>query len=345
MKRTLLLLLASCWTLLAADNFTAGPGWLDFPGGQGPGAGKNIVLLAGDEEYRSEESMPMLARILSERFGFHCSVLFSHDNGVINPNNQASIGNPEALDKADAIVIGLRFRKYPDEAMAKFDAAIKRGVSLVGVRTSTHSFSGLKGTYASYNDFGKKVLGERWVNHWGHHKGEATRAVIEPGSESNPVLNGVGAIYGDTDVYEAYPPADAKILLRGMVLASMNPDDALSQRKAKRSTDKVEQGVNDPAMAVAWLREVKNDAGTVNRVLCTTMASASDLRNESLRRLLVNGVFWGLKMDVPAKADVTPMVEWNPSKYSFNMFRHNLQAKDFVGVLPPITEAPKPAGK
>ena len=33
---------------------------LEFTGGDGPGKGKTIVLISGDEEYRSEESMPML---------------------------------------------------------------------------------------------------------------------------------------------------------------------------------------------------------------------------------------------------------------------------------------------
>ncbi|NBR43013.1 MAG: hypothetical protein EBU04_09240 [Verrucomicrobia bacterium] len=82
---------------LAAEVFTSGPGWLSFEGGKGPGAGKHVVLMAGDEEYRSEESMPMLARILSERHGFKCTVIFSHDDGVINPNSQKTMGKPEAL--------------------------------------------------------------------------------------------------------------------------------------------------------------------------------------------------------------------------------------------------------
>ena len=70
-------------------------------------------------------------------------------------------------------------------------------------------------------------------------------------------------------------------------------------------------------------------------------ASASDLADESLRRLVVNGVFWGLGLEVPAKADVTPVVEWKPSKYSFNMFHPGLKAEDFAGVLPPpLTAAP-----
>ena len=337
---------------VAAEAFTSGPGWLEFPAGKGPGAGKHVVLLAGDEEYRSEESMPMLARILSERHGFKCTVLFSHDDGVINPNNTASLGKPEALDSADALVLGLRFRKWDEAALAKFAAAVKRGVSIVATRTSTHAFSGIPkdSPFAGLNwnnqgGFGKKVLGETWVSHWGSHKSEATRAVVEPGAEKLAILNGVGQIFGDTDVYEAYPPADATILLRGLVLKGMNPDDPLSERAKKRATDKQEQGVNAPAMAVAWAREVPNEGGGKNRVLTTTMASASDLKDESLRRLLVNGVFWGLALEVPAKADVTPLVEWKPGKYSFNLFQRGLRAEAFAGVLPPQVEAPPPAPK
>ena len=340
--------------------FTTGPGWLDFPGGKGPGAGKTVVLLAGDEEYRSEESMPMLARLLAERHGFHCVVLFSHDaDGTINPNNGASLGKPEALDGADALVLGLRFRKWNEAALAKFDAAVKRGVPIVATRTSTHAFAGIpkESAFGAYNwnnkgGFGKNVLGETWVSHWGNHKGEATRTAVEPGAEKLALLHGVGVIFGDTDVYEAYPPADAQVVLRGVVLKDMDPKSPPSERVKKRSTDKQEQGVNGPSMAVAWTREVKNEAGTVNRILTTTMASASDLKDESLRRLLVNGVFWGLKLDVPAAADVTPLVEWKPSKYSFNLFHKGLQAADFVGVLPapaapaaPVPAAKKPAAK
>ena len=336
---------------VAAEAFTSGPGWLEFPAGKGPGAGKHVVLLSGDEEYRSEESMPMLARILSERHGFKCTVLFSHDDGVINPNNGASLGKPEALDTADALVLGLRFRKWNEAALAKFDAALKRGVPIVATRTSTHAFAGIpkESAFVAYNwnnngGFGRNVLGETWVSHWGNHTFEATRTAVEPGAEKLAILNGVGQIFGDTDVYEAHPPADVQVLLRGLVLKGMNPEDPLSER-TKKTADKKEQGVNSPAMAVAWTREVPNAAGTKNRVLTTTMASASDLKDESLRRLLVNGVFWGLGLEVPAKADVTPLVEWKPSKYSFNMFHPGLKAEDFVGVLPPPVMAPPAAPK
>src|SRR5438270_470586 len=133
---------------------------------------------------------------------------------------------------------------------------------------------------------------------------EATLGIIEPSAKDDPVLRGVSDVFGTTDVYEAYPPADAKILLRGEVLKGMTPTSPPADHKKKRSTDKKEQGVNDPMMAVAWTRVYKNEAGHENRILCTTMGAATDLENEGLRRMIVNGVYCGLGMDVPPKADV-----------------------------------------
>src|SRR6187399_1966999 len=115
--------------------------WVTYEGKDGPGKGKHIVLLAGDEEYRSEEALPMLAKILSERHGFKCSVLFSVEpDGTINPENVKSLANAEALDTADAIVMSLRFRHWPDDVMERFDKAYRAGKPIVALRTSTHAF-------------------------------------------------------------------------------------------------------------------------------------------------------------------------------------------------------------
>src|SRR5438105_3203918 len=68
---------------------------------------KHVVLLSGDEEYRSEEALPMLAKILSQRHGFKTTVLFALDpDGTINPDNQKSLAGAEALDTADVIIMG-----------------------------------------------------------------------------------------------------------------------------------------------------------------------------------------------------------------------------------------------
>lgn len=298
-------------------------------GGEGPGKGRKVVLLAGDEEYRSEEALPMLAKVLGKH-GFDCTVLFSVDpkDGTINPNQGDSLTNPEALDTADAIVMSLRFRHWPDATLKKFDEAMKRGVAVVGLRTSTHAFNNIKGEFSRYNNFGKDVLGERWVSHWGCHKKEATRGIAEKGAENLAIMHGVSGVFGGTDVYEAYPPADATILLRGQVLKTMEPNAEPADYKKKRSTDKAEQGVNDPMMPVAWTRVHQQADGKANRIFCTTMGAASDLPNEGLRRLVVNAVYWGLGLEVPAKVDVEPVGDYKPTFYGFNGFTKGVKPSD-----------------
>ena len=100
-----------------------------------------VVFLTGDEEYRSEESMPMLAKILRRDFGFHVSVGFSLDeDGVIDPNAATSLTKTEELADADLMVLFLRFRR-PDEA--SFQCILdylESGKPVVAFRTSTHAF-------------------------------------------------------------------------------------------------------------------------------------------------------------------------------------------------------------
>ncbi|HEV8379177.1 MAG TPA: PVC-type heme-binding CxxCH protein, partial [Tepidisphaeraceae bacterium] len=295
----------------------------------GPGRGKHIVFLSGDEEYRSEEGLPMLAKILSQRHGFKCTVLFALDpDGTINPDNQKSLPDAQALDSADAIVMLLRFRNWPDDAMKHFVDAYHRGVPIIGLRTATHAFQIKEGAYKDYSNFGKRVLGEQWVSHWGNHKKEATKGIIEPAAKDDPILRGVTDVFGDSDVYEAYPPADAKILLRGQVLKGMKPDDPPASYKKKRATDKQEQDVNDPMMAVAWTRIFKNDAGTENKIFCTTLGAATDLQNEPLRRLIVNAAYWGVGIEVPQHADVAYVGEYKPTPYGFKGYRKGIKVEE-----------------
>src|ERR1041385_3763796 len=96
--------------------------WVDYEGKEGPGAGKHIVFITGDEEYRSEEGMPMLAKILAVRHGFKCTVLFALDpsDGTIDPNNQTNIVGLETLPTADLVVLQLRFRELSDARMKYF---------------------------------------------------------------------------------------------------------------------------------------------------------------------------------------------------------------------------------
>ena len=103
---------------------TAANPWVTYEPKSGAADAKHIVLLSGDEEYRSEESLPMLAKILSERHGFRCTVLFpiNPSDGSIDPNNQTNIPGMSILAKADLVIDQFRFRELPDADMAYFDA-------------------------------------------------------------------------------------------------------------------------------------------------------------------------------------------------------------------------------
>jgi azurin len=319
-------------SLLASAAAAAAPaeGSTIYEPKAGPGKGKHVVFLTGDEEYRGEEGLPMLAKILSQRHGFKCTVLFPlNSDGTINPDAKTSLPNAEALDSADVIVMLLRFRAWQEDAMKRFIAAFERGVPIIALRTSTHAFQfPATSPYKDYNKFGENVIGEEWVSHWGVHKKEATRGIIEPSAKQDPILRGVSDIFGDTDVYEAYPPADAKILVRGQVLKGMKPGDSPADYKKKRASDKQEQGVNDPMMPVVWTRLYKSEKDRQNKVFCTTMGSATDLQSEGLRRLVVNAVFWGAGLEIPGRANVTYVDDFKPTMYGFGGYRRGLRPSD-----------------
>jgi hypothetical protein len=58
LKRTSIL---PAMALLLVATARADDQWVVYQGGDGPGQGKNVVLISGDEEYRSEEALPLLA--------------------------------------------------------------------------------------------------------------------------------------------------------------------------------------------------------------------------------------------------------------------------------------------
>jgi hypothetical protein len=234
------------------------------------------------------------------------------------------------LDHADAIFMMLRFRHWPDATMKHFVDAYLAGKPIIGLRTSTHAFQYSKADHSIFaryshdskewpGGFGRQVLGETWVSHLGTNHKEATRGIIEPSAANEPLLRGVGRIFADTGEYHVNPQADSRILLRGQVLAGTTPDAPLEAT-----------GKNNPLQPLAWYRIHRNDAGTTNRAFCTTMGSSTDLRDESLRRLLVNSVYWGFGMEVPAKADVRLVGDYQPTAYGFDGFRRGVKPDDLA---------------
>ncbi len=309
MKLVRLLLLAVLATCLPAAVLAAET-TLELKGREGPGQGRKVVLISGDEEYRSEEALPMLAKILSQRHGFDCTVLFAIDpaTGLIDPNLQTNIPGLEALADADLLIISTRFRRLPAEQLRFIAEYLQKGRPVIGLRTATHAFTGDAVTDGIvWKDFGLNVLGETWINHHGRHMVEGTRGVIEPAHAQHPILRGVRDVFGPSDVYGIKNlGSDATILLRGQVTTTLNADSpALAGPK------------NDPMMPLAWVRGYQVPNGKPGQAFCTTMGASVDLLSEDLRRLIINASLHLVGAPVPPAADVAFVDPFQPTFYGF----------------------------
>ena len=101
-----------------------------------PAAAQHVVFVTGDDEYRSEYSMPMIARILEVRHGLKTSIAYARPT----PQTKDNIEGLEALRTADLAVFFLRWRQLPDHQMRLILDYAASGKPLAGLRTSTHSF-------------------------------------------------------------------------------------------------------------------------------------------------------------------------------------------------------------
>ena len=114
-----------------------------YEAGDGAGLGRHVVLISGDEEYRSEEGLPMLARMLSTLHGFRCTVLFAVDpeTGIVNPHANTNIPGTDNLDDADLMFIQTRWRVLPEEQMDPINRYLEAGKPVMALRTATHAFA------------------------------------------------------------------------------------------------------------------------------------------------------------------------------------------------------------
>jgi hypothetical protein len=312
---------------------------------------KNIVLVSGDEEYRSEEALPQLAKILSERHGFDCTVLFAQDPekpGIVDPNYSSNIPGLEKLQNADLMILFTRFRSLPAEQMKYIDDYLLSGKPIIGIRTSTHAFNFKDGEhpYAHYgynyngpkkewkSGFGKFVLGETWYTHHGHHKYQSTRGYISEKSRNHSVLNGIvdGEIWGPTDVYGVREPIsdDAESLVLGQSIEresdfdesdpsyGMKESDIVVAIDSKHRQDNPEFNPNQVMPPIVWTKSYQLKNGLKGKSMTSTIGSSTDMLDEEVRRLYINGAYFLLDMKVPQKANVDLVGDYNPSAFAFH---------------------------
>ncbi len=243
----------------------------------------HIVFVTGDDEYRSEITMPLMAELLGRKRAFKCTVLYAVDpvTGKPNPKYQKNIEGLEALKTADLAVFFLRFRALPDEQMKLILDYVNSGKPIVGLRTSTHAFRYPAGhKNEKYNEkFGTDVFGQKWITHHGHKS--TTEVSIIPEMRQHPILRGIyGSFPCSSWLYHVEPLAgDCKPLLIGKAI------------KSSKTSDQDKYQLTQP---VAWTKTY-NGA----RVFFTTLGHPKDFEEYTVRRLLMNGIYWASGIEVP----------------------------------------------
>lgn len=324
------------FSLVFSETFAQnGVTFLQFEGKEGPGKGKHIVLVAGDDEYRSEESMPMLAKILSERHGFKTTVLFPIEpaTGDVVPNYQNNIPGLEHLETADLMIMLIRFRELPDEQTQYIDNFLKAGKPIIGLRTSTHAFAyqkNKKSRFAKWTwngkeagwekGFGKRIFGETWVNHHGIHAKEGCRALIDGVHQMNdhPILRGVKDIWVPEDVYGIQGlPENATVFIHGQSTAGMDDQAPLIWEKS--------------VMPIAWTKPYQLDGGKEGMAFASTMGSSMGFQSADLRRLVLNASLWllGMSEQITPDLNVDYVGEYQPTMFGFDTFRKGMKVADF----------------
>ena len=309
------------------------PQWLSYKGGEGPGKGKHVVFIAADQEYRSEQAMPMLARILSERHGFDCTVLFSvNSEGLVDPTlptpdrkdentfKMHIIPGLDQLAKADALILFTRLISLPDDQMKHVVDYFDSGKPIIALRTANHGFA--ESLPYKINDEPvslSQILGGSFMGHHGNWEADSTRGDIVPEMKDHPVLTGVKNIWGITDVYRTFPEGGSL------------PEGCTALVYGQPLIGRVQGGETNPKkepLPVVWVKNWKTSKGDEALILHTTMGGGIDLQNPGLRRLVINGVYWGLKMEdkISSKSSVEYVGEYTPLSNGFGYAK--------LGVIP-----------
>jgi hypothetical protein len=330
----LAVLTIACACVAQAHPIPASKQWLNYSGGKDlPGSGKLVVLVAAEQEYRSEQSMPMFARMLAKHHGFDCTVLFAQRNGMVDPTQSTpptkdnkedkfhNIPGLEHLAKADLLILSNRFMTLSEEQLAHCIDYFDSGKPLLGIRTANHGFSGPFPYKVSDKKvrFGDDILGGSFRGHHGGWHRESTRGIVVDANQDHAILRGVTDVWGPSDVYRTYGkgkslPERCTALLLGQPLTGLNHDDPPNKKKIP--------------LPIAWTTSWTGTKGKTARVFHVTMGSARDYQSAGLRRLTTNAAYWCLNLEdkIDPKSNVDIVGDYKPLKSGFNY--------DKLGVIP-----------
>src|SRR5258708_21285460 len=119
----------------------------------------HVVFLIGEDEYKTEITLPKFAKTELESRGVRCSFVFA------DAKDKNSFPGIEKLKDAELLVVSVRRRVPPPEQLAVVREYLESGKPLVGIRTASHAFA-LRDKPDGWPAFDKDVLGGDYQMHY-----------------------------------------------------------------------------------------------------------------------------------------------------------------------------------
>jgi type 1 glutamine amidotransferase len=158
-----------------------------------------IVLISGEYEYQSRDTLPAFKKYLEAHYPVECVYL----ERPVQTNLQ-TIPMLEVLKKADLAILYIRRMTLPEAELNQFKAYVDAGKPLIGLRTASHAFENWKA-------WDHDVLGGNYHNH--SSKKLVATAEIIPAASGHPILKGVarkfatgGSLYRNQPLPEGSVP-------------------------------------------------------------------------------------------------------------------------------------------
>jgi type 1 glutamine amidotransferase len=246
---------------------------------------KTLVFIVAENEYRAWQTIPEFGQMLEDKYGFKCEYLTSSTDD--KDPNRFFIPRMAKVKQADLVVVFARRRALPREQMQILKDYLDSGKPLIGIRTASHAFDAnlvlakeggapvaanvrLPEGLEQWKTFDKDVLGCSYHGHYG--TGIVTVVSVIPEKKGHPILTGVPDAFDSSSwLYEVAPLAPtAEALMMGRI-----------------------PGKDAEAVVLA------NTYKRGSRIVYTSLGHWDDFKIPAFQRILINSVFWTMKMDVP----------------------------------------------
>jgi type 1 glutamine amidotransferase len=232
-----------------------------------PAQAARLVIMIGEDEYRTWETLPEFAKNDITPHGHHVTIIQADE-----ADKNHFPGLIEALRNADLLLVSVRRRTPRREQLDSIRAHVAAGKPVIGIRTASHAFALTPKAVISdpslgvWPEFDAQVLGGHYTGHYGR---DAATIAVTPGRESHPILSGIAVkkLIGHGGLYKNTPlEKTATLLLTGTIPGQ----------------------ITEP---VAWTHHHGAKPG---RVFYTSLGHADDFKVPDFRRLLLNAIAWAL---------------------------------------------------